>query len=170
MVIENSTIEDIDEIFRLYGLAKDYQKSNGAVLWPEFDRDLVAKEILGGRQWKITESGKTTCVWATTFDDPYIWKDKNNDPSVYIHRIATNPEYRGRNLVEKIVSWSKIYAKENDKEFIRLDTVGENKKLIAHYRKNGFEFLGLFSLENSKALPAHYHNATVSLFELRLKK
>lgn len=170
MVIENSTIEDIDEIFRLYGLAKDYQKFSGAVLWPEFDRDLITTEILDGRQWKITKSGKITCVWATTFDDPHIWKDKNNDPSVYIHRIATNPKFRGRNLVEKIVSWSKIYAKENGKEFIRLDTVGENKKLIAHYKKNGFEFLGLFSLENSKALPAHYHNATVSLFELRLKK
>jgi len=130
---------------------------------------LIETEILDGRQWKITKSGKMICVWATTFDDPYNWKNKNNDPSVYIHRIASNPEFRGHNLVEKNVLWCKNYAKENDKEFIRLDTVGENKKLIAHYKKNRFDFLGLFSLENSKALPAHYHNATVSLFELRLK-
>lgn len=130
---------------------------------------MIETEILDGRQWKITKSGKMICVWATTFDDPYNWKNKNNDPSVYIHRIASNLEFRGHNLVEKNVLWCKNYAKENDKEFIRLDTVGENKKLIAHYKKNRFDFLGLFSLENSKALPAHYHNATVSLFELRLK-
>ncbi len=107
-------------------------------------------------------------VCGTTFTDPLIWEEKNNDPSVYIHRIATNPAFRGRNLVEQIVTWSKTYAKQHAKQFVRLDTVGKNEGLIAYYQKCGFRFLGLSTLNNTEGLPAHYHNATVTLFELKV--
>ena len=60
----------------------------------------------------------------------------------------------------------RAFAKENNKQFIRMDTVGENKKLIGYYQKCGFSFLGLFQLTNTETLPLHYHNATVSLFEM----
>lgn len=45
MTIQNSTIDDIDEIFRLYALATDFQKSKFFVHWPEFKRDLIEMEI-----------------------------------------------------------------------------------------------------------------------------
>ncbi|MFP3835995.1 GNAT family N-acetyltransferase, partial [Chryseobacterium sp. SIMBA_028] len=85
--------------------------------------------------------------------------------AVYIHRIATNPDFRGQNLVQKIVEWGKQYALTNGKKFIRLDTVGDNPGLISYYTKCGFDFLGLSKLKDTAGLPAHYNNATVSLFE-----
>ncbi len=168
MDIKNCGIEDIDEIFRLYKIATDYQKTRSSVIWPEFERNLVGSEINENRQWKLMLDNCIACVWATTFDDPLIWEERNNDPAIYIHRIATNPNFRGRNLVVEIVEWAKEYARENDKKFIRMDTVGENVKLIEHYKKCGFNFLGLLKLNNTKGLPQHYDNAIVSLFELPL--
>ena len=168
MDIQNSTLEDINEIYRLYKLATDYQKTRYIVHWPEFERVLIETEIRENRQWKLMLDNSIACIWATTFSDPLIWEEKNNDPAVYIHRIATNPEFRGRNLVSEIVDWAKRYAKENNKKFIRLDTIGENEKLIEHYKNSGFAFLGLSKLKNTKDLPQHYDNATVSLFELPL--
>ena len=170
MEIQNSTINDIDEIFRLYKIATDFQKTRFIVHWPEFDRKLIETEIAENRQWKIVIDNKTACVWATTFDDPLIWEDRNIDPAVYIHRIATNPDFRGKNLVNDIVEWAKKYAIANNKKFIRMDTVGNNSKLIDYYTKCGFNFLGLSKLKNTDGLPAHYHNATVSLFELPLNE
>jgi len=114
--------------------------------------------------------GQIACVWATTFSDPQIWEDKNNDPAVYIHRIATNPDFRGQNFVTAIVTWAKDYAKAHHKHFVRLDTIGENRGLINHYQKSGFNYLGLFDLKNTDQLPAHYHNAAVSLFELTINE
>ena len=39
MKIENCTAEDIDEIFRLYGIASAYQKTKQTVVvWPQFER------------------------------------------------------------------------------------------------------------------------------------
>lgn len=166
MIIANSTRKDIGEILRLYEIARDLQKSKNAVVWPVFDIELVEMEVTEKRQWKIVLDNQVACVWATTFDDPLIWEERNSDPSVYIHRIATNPIFRGRNLVKEIARWSKSYAKQNDKRFVRLDTVGENRGLIGHYKKCGFEFLGLRKLRNTDGLPAHYDNATVSLFQI----
>jgi ribosomal protein S18 acetylase RimI-like enzyme len=97
-----------------------------------------------------------------------IWERKDIDPSVYIHRITTNPNFRGKGLVKKIVEWSKNYATQHGKNFVRMDTVGENHKLIEHYTACGFKFLGLFQLTNTDGLPQHYHNAEVSLFELKV--
>jgi ribosomal protein S18 acetylase RimI-like enzyme len=168
MTISNSTIDDIDEIFRLYRIATAYQKTKEAVAWPEFDRKLVEKEISENHQWKLHERDTIACVWATTFNDPQIWEERDADPSVYIHRIATNPEFRGQNLVGRIVSWARDFAVANNRKFIRLDTVGENQGLIKYYSSCGFQFLGLQKLMNTNGLPAHYDNASVSLFELAL--
>ena len=168
--INNSSIHDIDEIFRLYKIATEFQKTRFSVHWPEFDRKLVETEILENRQWKIVIDGKIACIWATTFNDPQIWEERNEDPSVYIHRIATNPDFRGQNLVGQIVEWVKIYAKENQKEFVRMDTVGDNIGLVRYYEKCGFDFLGLLKLKNTEGLPAHYDNATVSLFQMTLNE
>lgn len=168
MTIENSTKNDIDEIFRLYKIATDFQKTKFTVHWPEFDKGLIKIEIAEDRQWKVIIDDKIACVWATTFTDPQIWEERNNDPAIYIHRIATNPDFRGQNFVKYIVDWAKQYALANEKKFIRLDTVGDNPGLIAYYTKCSFDFLGLSKLKDTEGLPAHYDNATVSLFQIEV--
>jgi len=168
--ISNSTEKDINVIFNLYKIARDFQKTRFTVYWPEFDRALIENEIKENRQWKLMIDGQIACIWATTFSDPQIWEEKNDDPAVYIHRIATNPDFRGQNLVGQIVNWTKSYAKENEKKYIRLDTVGNNPGLIEYYTKCGFDFLGLLKLKNTVGLPSHYDNAEVSLFEIKLRQ
>ncbi len=170
MIIKKARPEDINEIFRLYKMASDYQKTRGTVVvWPTFEHNLVATELAEQRQFKLVVNDTVACIWAITFTDEDIWEERNVDAAVYIHRIATNPSFRGRNFVATIVTWAKDYAKANSKRFVRLDTLGNNTKLIEHYTKAGFDFLGLFDLKNTDALPAHYKEAPVCLFEIDLK-
>ncbi len=169
MKIKNSTLADLNEIFRFYKIATDFQKTRFTEHWPAFEKRLIEDEINENRQWKIEIDEKIACVWATTFSDPQIWEERNNDPAIYIHRIATNPDFRGRNLVGQIVEWARQYAFDNHKKFIRMDTVGNNPGLINYYQKCGFDFLGLLKLKDTKGLPAHYDNATVSLFQMKLE-
>jgi GNAT superfamily N-acetyltransferase len=169
MTIENSTATDIPEIFRLYKFASDYQtKINATVVWPTFERELVETEVAENRQWKLLIDGQIACVWATTFTDEQIWEERNTDAAIYIHRIATNPNFRGQNFVAIIVNWAKEFAKKAGKDFVRLDTIGNNAGLIKHYTNAGFRFLGLFNLKNTNGLPAHYHHAPACLFEIKL--
>lgn len=169
MTIQNSTLNDIDEIFRLYKIATDFQKSKFYVHWPEFKRDLIETEILDNRQWKMLIEGRIACIWATTFNDAQIWGERDSDPAIYIHRIATNPDFRGNNFVERIVEWAELYARENDKSYIRMDTIGENQGMIEHYKKCGFEYLGYFKLDSIDGLPEHYALADACLFEIKVR-
>jgi len=166
--IQNSTLQDVKDIVRLYAYARAYQNEKGAVPWPIITSKIIEKEISEGRQWKMIQNGKISCVWVTTFEDPHIWREKDKDPAIYIHRIAIDPEFRGLNLVGTLMTWAKGYATKNKKEYIRLDTVGHNKPLIAHYQKNGFTYLGLTNLKTNVNLPSHYHDAEVCLFEMKL--
>lgn len=170
MSIRNSNLNDIPKIFKLYKLATEFQKLKFPDnQWPEFDKKLISTEIIEKRQFKLIIENEIACVWAITFSDPQIWEDKENSSSIYIHRIATNPEFRGQNFVHDIVDWAKIYALGKNKEFIRMDTCGKNYRLINHYKNCGFNFLGIKKLENTSELPLHYHNADVCFFEIKLK-
>ena len=169
MEIKNCTITDIEEIFRLYRIATEFQKTRFTVFWPEFERSLIEIEIAENRQWKLIIDGAIACNWAITFSDPKIWEERNADSAIYIHRITTNPDYRGRNFVLKIVEWAKDFAAKNNIDFIRLDTIGNNEKLIEHYKKAGFDFLGMFKLKDTRGLPEHYNKAFACLFEISLK-
>ncbi len=170
MKIENSTVADIEEILRLYRLAADHQRSKQTVVvWPEFERQLIETEITESRQWKLIIDGTVACIWATTFSDEQIWGERNKDAAIYIHRIATNPAFRGKNFVSIIVQWAKEYAMQHSIDFIRLDTIGNNTKLIEHYTKAGFNFIGMLKLTNTDGLPDHYKNGEACLFELALK-
>ena len=170
MKISNSKKEDIPEIFRLYKLATDFQKIKFPKNhWPEFDEAMVIKEVLENRQFKIIIDSKIACVWAITYSDPQIWEDAVNNTSIFIHRIATNPDFRGHNFVKTIVDWAINLAKDNNKQFIRMDTCGKNMGLINYYQRCGFKFLGTKKLKNASDLPSHYLNADVCFFEIALE-
>ena len=169
MKIENSAISDLTTIFELYDAATRYQIEKKIVTtWPKFNEKMVENEIAENRQFKLLIDNQIACVWAITFSDPEIWQERDNDSSIYIHRIATNSNFRGQNFVKIIIDWASQYCAEHNKKFIRMDTTGENTKLIAHYTNSGFDFLGLSQLTETTNLPAHYHNALVCLFEIKL--
>jgi len=168
MRIENSITKDVHKILALYDHAIAYQSKMGAVQWPKFTSAEIKKEILSGQQWKMLIEDQIACAWMTTFDDPYIWGDKNEDPSLYIHRIATNPVFRGSHFVNHIIKWACVFAKQNQKKFIRMDTAGYNKKLIEYYTGCGFTFLGANPLADASKLPMHYQNTPVCLFEMEI--
>jgi len=171
MTIKNVSIVDIDEIFRLYKIASEYQREKKKVIvWPNFDRNMVETEITEKRQFKMLIENEVVCIWAITFNDEQIWEEKNKDSAIYIHRIATSPNFRGKKMVAKIVDWAKQFADEKKIQFIRLDTLGNNTRLIEHYKEAGFDFLGMHTLKNTSNLPEHYQEAPVCLFEIDLTK
>lgn len=167
MEIQNCAADDWDTIQSLYQAARDLQKTKNMVVWPDFESSLIEDEIRENRQWKLLLNGQVACVWATTFKDEDIWEEMDKGDGVYIHRIATHPDFRGKNLVREIVNWAKTYASQHDRAFVRLDTLGMNHKLIEHYTGAGFTFLGVFHLKNTQKLPLHYQKEPrCLLFEL----
>ncbi|MBK8561985.1 MAG: GNAT family N-acetyltransferase [Saprospiraceae bacterium] len=167
MEITTSTPADIGLIFGLYDAAIEFQKQVFNKHWKGFDTGLVEREIAENRQWKIMVEGQVACIFAITFEDKSIWKEKDQGDAIYIHRIVTNPEFRGRRFVPVITEWAKEYAKSQGLSFVRMDTWGDNQKLIDYYQSCGFKFLEIITPEQV-GLPKHYNGITLSLFEIKI--
>lgn len=163
----NSSIEDSAEIFRLYDAAVEFQKKVFDKHWLPFDAKFIETEIAEKRHWKILIDEKIACIFSIAFADPLIWKEKNKDTAIYIHRIAVNSDFRGQKFVPKIVEWARNYAKSNGKDFVRMDTWGDNQKLIEYYKNCGFDFLGIVTADEIEKLPKHYEGITLSLFQMK---
>jgi len=73
---------------------------------------------------------EVACVFAITFEDESTWKEKNINKAVYFHRIVTNPNFRGKKFVEKILVWGKKLGKVKNLNFLRMDTWGDNDALF----------------------------------------
>ena len=157
MEIKNCSLTDADTIVELYDAAMDLQTQKNMVVWPKFERSFIENEIKEERQWKLIIDDEIACNWAITFEDKEIWGDRDYTNSIYLHRIATHPSFRGNRYIDVIVLWAKAYALSIGKQFIRLDTLGNNTKLIEHYSSAGFNFLGITQLPDVKNLPEHYH-------------
>jgi GNAT superfamily N-acetyltransferase len=164
--ILNSTISDIPFLLEMYDQAIEYQKKRSLRTWQQFDPSLLQQEIAQKRQWKIIDDGQRACIFMTAYQDPYIWGEKDKDPSVYIHRIVTHPDFHGRNYTMKIIEWAKEHAQEKGKKFLRMDTWGDNPKLIDYYIRCGFNYVETLTPEDTKDLPKHYSCISLSLFEI----
>jgi len=169
MLIQNCTANDLPDILALYQHARDLQAERKSVVWPTFSEEFLLKEIAEKRQWKLVEDNMIACNWAITFEDKEIWGDKDKDDSIYIHRICTNAIFRGNRYIDNIADWVKGYAAGQGKQYARLDTLGNNTKLIKHYASAGFEFLGIFRLADTANLPDHYQQEPdCCLFEMKI--
>ena len=154
--IKNCSLADVDSILTLYDAAIELQTQKNMVVWPKFERAFIEKEIGDKRQWKIMIGSEIACNWSITFDDKEIWGEKDDNNSIYIHRLAANPAFRGNRFIDVIVPWAKAYALSKGRRYVRLDTLGNNTRLIEYYTSAGFDFLGIFKLTNTRNLAAHY--------------
>lgn len=170
MEIVNASASDIGLIFDLYDKAIEFQKTVFDKHWLGFDADLVRREIDENRLWKIQEGDETACIFSVAYDDPFIWGERSSDAAMYIHRIVTNPDFRGRGYVRSIVEWTRTHAYENALQYIRMDTWGDNMKLKDYYTGCGFEYKGVITPTPSPTLPKHYHGISLGLFEIDLVK
>jgi GNAT superfamily N-acetyltransferase len=169
MTISPCVAEDVDQIIKLYEFARQLQRERKMVAWPSFDKEFLGNEILEQRQWKLVIDNQIVCNWTITYTDKEIWEDKDNDDAIYIHRITTHKDFRGQRFIDNIVKWARGYVLVKGRQYIRLDTLGNNAKLIQHYTSAGFDFLGIHYLTNTEKLPLHYQNEpNCCLFEISL--
>lgn len=166
--IINSTAEDIDTIFDFYDMAIAHQKKVFHKHWQGFSLDLVKQEVAEDRQYKILVDGTIASIFAVTFSDPQIWEEKDKDPSIYIHRIVTHPNFRGYGFVNIIIDWAKAYAKANHIQYVRMDTWADNNKLLVYYTSCGFAHVGSIKIAPGSGLPKHYEGISLNLFEVEV--
>ena len=170
MRITECAAEDINTIFDLYDKASEFQKTKSEKFWQKFDESLIKTEIRENRLWKILEEDEIACIFSIAHSDPLIWGEKAGERSLYIHRIVTNPLFRGLGYVKKIIEWAQEFSRKFGKKFIRIDTWSDNQKLIDYYQNCGFNFIRTVTPQNTDKLPKHYAGINLSLLEIEVQE
>ena len=167
MTITHTTIEDLDTLEALFGLAIQYQQSKSGHFWRGMNRPLIEKEIREQLHWKIMEENQIACFFSIAFNDRLVWDERDADPSIYLHRIVTNPAFRGKGYVKQIVDWAEAFGRATHRQWVRLDTGLDNERLNAYYRQCGFLFCGIKQFDNDSdpSVPRHYLGSGLSLYE-----
>jgi ribosomal protein S18 acetylase RimI-like enzyme len=165
--IINSNLDDLDMIFDFYDDAIAFQKTVYDKQWLGFDKAMIIEEIKENRQYKIMQGDEVVGIFAVTFNDEQLWKERSVEPAIYIHRIVTHSKFRGSGSVSKIVDWAKNFCQENQLEYIRLDTWADNAKLVNFYVKSGFTYLKNIDIRGVTGFPAHYLY-DLALFEIKV--
>ena len=165
--IVNSTLADLDMIFDFYDDAIAFQATVYDKKWLGFDKEMVTEEIKANKQYKIMEGDEVAGIFAITFSDEQLWKERSAEPAVYIHRIVTPTKFRGTGNVSKIIKWAKDFCKEKELEYIRIDTWADNTRLVNHYKKCGFTYLKDIDISGVTGFPAHYLH-DLALLEIKV--
>lgn len=167
-----TAIDDLPAIRELFMAAIGYQKEKFGKHWHGLNEPVLLREIGEGMHWKIVEGGQIAAFFSIALDDALIWDERNADPAIYLHRIVTNPAFRGKGYVRHITEWAIEYGRAAGLRFVRLDTDRANARLNDYYRECGYTFCGIkvFHDVNDSRVPRHYFGSGLSLYEIRISE
>lgn len=168
--IENTTKDDFVTILWFFEEALKLQGQNGYKVWNDIDKFGLEKDIANFLQYKIIKGNDILCIFSVQYSDPFIWRERDKNNAIYLHRIVVNPNFKGQNQFEKVLNWAKQCAKQNKLQFIRMDTWADNSKLINYYKSFGFNFIENYKTTNALELPIQNRNIEVALLEIELKE
>ena len=166
MKIRRSTLASEPEFSHFWTAALAYQKSVQLPLWPPYPKERIKDEIRSGLHFSVFLSDDVLVgYFSLVLADAVIWVEREQGDAVYIHRMCVNPARKGNNIAGAVLTWAQGYAAGSGRKYIRMDTWGDNPKLIRHYAACGFQHIGNRQLGLAPELPPHYNNANLALFE-----
>lgn len=163
--IQNTEKGDLPFIHWLFDEAIAYQKRKNVPVWPDYDKDLLKREIEEKLQFKIVQTGTIACIFSICYSDKIVWRERDKDDSIFLHRIVVNPNFKGQKQFEKILNYAKKHILEKGIQFIRMDTWADNPTLIQYYQSFEFEIVDYFTTPDTEDLPIQQRGNRIVLLE-----
>lgn len=150
MLIRNTRLSDLDEVMKIYAMARDFMREGGnpdqwGISYPP--RELIESDIADRCGYVIENEGEIvgTFFFKTGPDPTYLkiygGKWLNDDEYGVIHRIAV--KYKGRNIISEAFNYcSRLIGS------IRIDTHRQNVPMQKALEKHGFCYCGVIYLES----------------------
>ena len=167
--IANTTVEDLNVMYRLFEEAIAYLEANNYIGWTNFDKDFIKTDVEKGLSYRITKDNSIACIFSVCYDDPLIWREMEKGDALYLHRIVLNRNCSGEKLFAKVLEWALDHAANWDIKHIRMDTWADNDRIINYYKSYGFRFIENYTTADTTALPVQHRNLNVALLELSLE-
>ncbi len=168
--IEDVRPEDLPLVHWIYEEAILYHKRMRYNVWKGYDKEVLALETRNGLLHKLLVNDEIALVFSAIYSDKLLWGDRDQDDAVYVHRLAVNPEFRGKRLFVYVFDWLLKEAKQKGRKYLRLDTWGDNPKMIAYYESFGYQSFNYHKSGDDPDLPSPHRNMFFILMEYEIPK
>lgn len=128
---------------RLIESETNLRKKGIHFMW-HFEDLVFEKLVRGGGEAYLGFLGEIPVTTVIAFGEDYdVWPDKVGvDSALYLHKITVRPGYGGRGFAHQTLSFMKRVAKEQNKDYLRLDCRSNRDKLKQLYTSFGLEIIG----------------------------
>lgn len=166
--ITNTSEGDLPEVYALFEMAIEYQKSKNYPVWHGFDRSTLVHDVASKNHYKIMIGDRMAMVFSVCYADPLIWGEYETGESLYLHRIVVNPSFKGQKLFSEVLTWAIDHGTRKSKKSIRMDTWADNANIIDYYRSFGFRFIDNARTPDDVRLAVQNRNLNVALLQYDL--
>lgn len=135
---------DLQRVSQITRLCAVEMKSRKVFQWNEHypDRKSFVNDINNNELYVYCIKGKVVgCVSICSYMDKVYskvsWKT-NGKNSVYIHRLAVDPEHQKKGVGSKLMDFAENKSKSDGAESIRLDTFSQNTVNQNFYKRRGY--------------------------------
>ena len=147
-MIRKATLKDIDQIIEITKACARFMISQNIYQWNEHypNKEAFVHDAERGELYVFEVKNLIIgCITISTFMDeeyiPITWLTNINN-SIYIHRLAINPNDQGKGFAQKLMSYAENMARENNFTSVRLDTFSQNKRNQKFYEARNYKRLG----------------------------
>lgn len=143
-IIEEAKIEDLDAIYKLiydrclWFLEKGVKGWNIASYPNKYNKNYFTEQMKINKLLVAKFNNKVCGIMLLKDEDKDYWN--NDDPSYYIHHLATDINIKGFGKI--LIDYAIEQCKKNNKKHLRLDCYQQSNFLNEYYRKMGFNNVG----------------------------
>lgn len=145
VTIRPATPDEVPLIVRWRQEAADWLATKGTDQWSDAGLsveafvDRVRESIAAGETWIADVDGVPAATIAIDeWANPGLWTASEMRESVMVHRMITDPVFRGLGLGKALLDHADRIAQQRGKRYVRLDAWTTNTDLHGYYQRLGF--------------------------------
>ena len=108
--------DDLTVIRSLFDQAVQYQQAHGLPMWNRYDKAALTADLRQKIQYKLCINHEIAMVFSVFMSDPNMWGEREQGDAIYLHRIISNPTYKGQSLLQYVIDWSILVVKQHQRK------------------------------------------------------
>lgn len=129
-------VRDLNDIMEVYKSRKKWFEKRKIKQWFKHKKSDILNTIKKDNLFCIRKNNEIISCFELSEYDKYF---HDGNKAYYIYKIVVNPDYKG--IGKFIFLICKYITKKNNKQYLRLDCVRNNKKLNEIYKNYGFDYV-----------------------------
>ena len=151
MVIRRGALEDVAGVMEMVRRLVPLMRAEGNLQWDAVypNAEVFEKDVELGQMWVAEVAGQLVGVAAVTTEQEPEYADVGWDitePAVVVHRLAVDPEARGKGVARALMQQAEEVAQERGIFVLRVDTNSQNEATQRLFPKLGYGFAGEIGL------------------------